>query len=398
VVQDETETKIANRALQRIGATRIGVVNPADTLWTENSKNADEIRSCYHSLRRRELRRNIWTFSVRRAPLRPMDINSKVIVFGTWATGTTYVMQDIVTGSDGKIYQSLVAANLGNDPTSPTNYSKWSLYFGPMVVSEYVGAWNNLATYANADHTVGSDGQVYLSIVAGNLNHNPVGDAGVHWIVATTATPPDNTQPTNPIGNGQGNFSNNSYFIGEMVFTGNLVYYSLVTNNQNFPPNAQWMTFTTAPVIALPNIQYPIGAGPFSDLSTRNVYQLPNGYLKTAPQAPKAGSTLYLGAPGGLSYTDWEFNGNYIVTMSTGVIVFRFAADIQDPTQMDAMFVEGFSACIGMEVEEPIKQSTSKLTVLAGEYKIAMSEARIVNGIEQGPTEPPEDNYIQCRY
>ena len=38
-----TETEVANRGLQRIGAGRI----VAGALWTEDSNNASEIRACY---------------------------------------------------------------------------------------------------------------------------------------------------------------------------------------------------------------------------------------------------------------------------------------------------------------------------------------------------------------
>lgn len=45
--------------------------------------------------------------------------------------------------------------------------------------------WSSLTTYGNGttinDHVVGSDGKVYHSIAAANLNHDPTSDAGVHW-------------------------------------------------------------------------------------------------------------------------------------------------------------------------------------------------------------------------
>jgi hypothetical protein len=65
--------------------------------------------------------------------------------------------------------------------------------------------------------------------------------------------------------------------------------------------------------------------------------------------------------------------------------------------QFDPMFVEGFGSRIALETCEPITQSTEKLKAIAGEYKTFMGEARTVNAIEQGPTEPPEDDYITCR-
>lgn len=380
-----TETEIANRALQRVGAQRIGKLDNTKTLWTEDSKNADEIRACYHMLRRAELRRNCWRFSIRRVALRPMGTNSKIVTFGAWASGTTYALNDVVLGSDGLIYQSKTSSNVGHDPTGP-DYTNWGLYFGSVVASEFVTTWGSGFTYALGDHSVGSDGVVYVSLAAGNLNHNPVGDGGVHWAVAANQTPADTTEATDT-----------SFYAGELVFIGGTVYCSKINSNTDTPPTSNWMTFTTAPSAVVANFVYPIGAGPYSDTTTRNVYQLPNGFLREAPQMPKAGSTHPLGAPSALGYKDWEYNDNYIVTLDTGVTVFRFSADIADATQFDPMFAEGFASRIAFEICEPLTQSTAKLQAIASEYKQFMTEARAVNGIEQGPTEAPEDNYVSDR-
>ena len=63
--------------------------------------------------------------------------------------------------------------------------------------------------------------------------------------------------------------------------------------------------------------QYPIGAGPRRQTTTRNIFRLPSGFLREAPQDPKQGVASYLGAPSGLPYDDWEFEGDYITTMDT---------------------------------------------------------------------------------
>lgn len=382
-----TETAIANRALQRVGAQRIGEINSGDTLWTEDSKNASEIRACYHMLRRSELRRNVWRTSTRRVALRAIATTTKVVAFGLWASGSTYALNDVVTGSDGQIYQSRVASNTAHDPTDPANYAYWSLYFNVLTVTEFVTTWDSSITYAKGDHSVGSDGVVYVSLSANNTNHDPTTDGGVHWGVASAQTPTDNTQATNT-----------SFYAGELVYTGAKLYLSLQNSNTDVPSgSSKWMTMTTAPTLSLPNIIYPLGSGPIGDSTTRNIYQLPNGFLREAPQMPKQGSVLPLGAPAALGYTDWEYSDNYIVTIQSNVIVFRFCADLQDPMTFDAMFCEGLASRIAFEICEPLTQSTAKLQSIAGEYKQFMSEARTVNGIEEGPTEPPEDDYIECR-
>lgn len=371
-----TETQVANRALQRIGPRAI-----ADgALWTEDSQQAAEIRACYHILRRAEQRRNVWTFATRRVALRPIDTNSKAVTFATWSNGTTYAANDIVVGSDGLIYRSLAASNTAHDPTTP-NYAWWDRYYGTTIASEFVTDWSSSITYALGDHAVGTDGTVYISLSAGNLNHNPINDGGVHWDATT-----DDVEETDT-----------SFYAGELVFVGNAVYLSLQNSNEDVPPSSKWLTFTAAPTVALPNIIYPIGAGPFSDTSTRNIYQLPNGYLRTAPQAPKVGSVHFLGAPSALAYTDWEYAEGYIVTTDSGPIVFRFGADVADPAQFDAMFVEGFASRIALEMVQRLTEDKGLLQAIASEYKQFMGEARTVNAIEQGPTQAPEDDYISCR-
>jgi hypothetical protein len=54
-------------------------------------------------------------------------------------------------------------------------------------------------------------------------------------------------------------------------------------------------------------------------------------------------------------------------------------------------------ARIGLEVCERLTQSTAKLSNIGAAYKVFMTEARTVNGIETGAEEPPEDDWLTCR-
>jgi hypothetical protein len=63
----------------------------------------------------------------------------------------------------------------------------------------------------------------------------------------------------------------------------------------------------------------------------------------------------------------------------------------------DDMFCEGLAARMGYEGCEDITQSTEKKQLCAQEYARFMGDARVVNAIETGATEPPEDDYIVCR-
>ena len=120
--------------------------------------------------------------------------------------------------------------------------------------------------------------------------------------------------------------------------------------------------------------------------------------LESGNEDPKAGSTSYLGAPSGLAYRDWEFEGNYIVSRDIGPIMLRFIADVVDVTTYDDMFCEGLACRLAEAVVQPLTQSSAKLQSIAAEYEKFMSEARIKNAIEVGAIEPAEDDYVTCRY
>lgn len=398
-------TAIANRALQRVGAALLA----AGTLSTATSREATQVNTCYDMLRQSELRRNVWTFSTRRTVLRPYNTPSNIvnsgtpnqagvtqmITFGTWATGTTYAQSDIAVGSDGHLYVSLQASNLGKDPTLDTSYAWWTLYFGPDVAQEFVTTYVSTITYAIGNNVIGSDGNPYQSIANSNTGNNPVTDGGVHWATGTAVA----TKVALPTG----------FYSGELMYVGNKLYLSLVNNNTVDPTtnvdfvsgktytNA-WMQMTTAATLSALNFVYPIGAGSLSDTLTRNVYRLPVGFLREAPQMPKQGSYTELGAPTNLPYNDWEYDGHYILSSGTGPLVLRFAADVRDTTLFDPMFAEGFACRIALEIAESLTQSEAKLQIIGQMYAKFMGDAREVNAIEQGPIEQPLDDFLQVRY
>lgn len=42
--------------------------------------------------------------------------------------------------------------------------------------------WSSTTTYILGQIAQGSDDNLYASLLSGNLDHNPVGDGGVHWV------------------------------------------------------------------------------------------------------------------------------------------------------------------------------------------------------------------------
>src|SRR5271166_1492782 len=436
----QTPVDIANRALQHLGGTRI-----SSTLgFTEDSKNAAAMSFAYGKLRRAELRSNLWKFSTRKAVLRPIS-NPTIAVSGMqqlptlvlapaiWASTTNYLNGAIVTDQFNTPWVSTIPNNLGNNPNNSP--FAWDLYVGPtaafpwdttgktayyagdlvytssgagtaniyfslfnnnsdnpatptpwdptityfknqIVVSAAVSyislmdfnlnqtpssavqAWSALTSYSIGNTVYGSDGIVYVSVTNANIGNVPTLDHGLNWTFTGVIQPWTNT------------------FVGGVGST-------------------NWLQLTAALSNTL--IVYPIGTGPVEQASTRNIFRLPANFLREAPQDPKAGSVSYLGAPSGLMYNDWLYEGDWLISRETDLIVYRFVSDFQDVSRMDDLFCEGLAARMAYETCEEITQSTEKLKTCLALYKDVMSRARMVNAVETGAVEPAEDDWITTR-
>ncbi len=358
-----TETDVANRGLQRIGAGRI----VAGGLWTEDSNNASEMRACYDIVRRGELRRNVWRYSIRTEVLRKMTATTKVIFYPDWDSRVKYEQNDRVM-SGNRAWILIKGTSLNEDPAN-RDYSIWTTYFGSTTCDVYAAD----TTYSTGEQVyVGDVG--YISIADENEG-NAVTDIAF-WL---------------PIGIAD-YVQFKVYAAGNRVMSGGVTYVSLVNANElNDPATSptQWAV-TGSQTLRLAAFTVPTSLG-------LNIFRLPWGFLRVAPQMPKQGSYMPLGAPSGLPYSDFDYEGNYFRTIQGGPIALRFAADIEDPDDMDPLFIDGFSARLGVETCEILTQSDKKLSNIGGHYNKFISEARIVNGIETGPTEPPEDVYISLR-
>lgn len=386
-----TPLDIMNRALDIVGANQL-------SSYTDVAPGV-RVVSVYDKLRQYELRRNAWSFAIRRCVLRPISSTSTLITFPAYAAGTTYAIGDIVL-SGGQLWVSKIASNLGNTPgTLPTTLTTlpWDRYFGPKWADQWAsqtspGANNVAVTGYNAGemaYILGAAGvapSLYQSLINDNDAEPDTVDA---WDSATM------------------------YSTGAVVSEGGTNYQSLVNFNlDQQPPNASYWTTSitsstvsgswrkvTGATLTVPTITWPIQAGPVNDTNTsRNVYPLPNGYMRRVNQDPSAGKQAFLGAPTNLFQSDWEYDGAYIVSNQNGAINFRFGADILDVTVMDPMFCEGLAAACGYQVAEAITQAPEKKTAALQNYNRAMSEARLTNAIEQGAEEPPLDDWLRCRF
>lgn len=368
VQEYQTPVDIANVACQHLGVPRI-------TAFSDDSKEASELAFRYDKVRAAELRRNLWVFSTKKAAIRAAGLSTRTWTPPTYSNAITYPVGAVVV-QDGLYWQSRVAGNFNNTPGFESA-GIWEVYFGTrhpdgwdISQAYFAGelvytpiAWVSTTTYASGNQ-VAWNGVIYQSLINSNLGNQPDKSVGTDWSVVVSPT-----------------------------YT---VYLSLQSNNTGVPgTSALWLPVngSTVPLSPL----WPVGSGPSSQTVTLNVYPLPYGFLRDAPQDPKAGSNGYLGAPSGQQYNDWTYNSNFITTVETQPIVLRFGADITNVNRMDPMFCEGLGARLAIECCESITQSEGKLKAAWLSYNTVMKEARQVNGIEQGPTEPPEDEYITVR-
>jgi hypothetical protein len=366
---------IVNRALQHVGAERI--VTLAD-----NSKNANECAFVYHRLRQAELRRNNWDFAIKRRMLYAITLTTMAWTPPTYNPATTYPVGAVVAYDDtygARLYLSNKAGNVGNTPGTDDG---WEDYFGQVTPD----IWASGQSYWAGDVIIAP-----ATVNAGSLV------VGVGYTIATLGTSDFtlvgaafNTVGTQFIATGVGAGT------GTVTGAGTVPYISLLNSNQNAltVPGA-WVAVngTLAPL----ELIYPVGAGPTIQSGTDNVFPLPYGFLRKVNQAPHVGQTSIWGAPSATMITDWLIEGRYMIAPDTGPITFRFVADVTWVPMMDPMFCEGFAARIALEVCEELTQSTEKLTKCAGMYRGAIIEARLVNGIEAGPEQSPEDDFVTCR-
>jgi hypothetical protein len=392
---------ICNRALQHCGARRI----TATTLGTEQSVQSQECTFAYDKLRLAEMERNLWTFAIRRAALRAIDLSTQIITFPVYASGTTYGLGAIVQypTSSGNFWLSNQASNVGNTPGlyQTAGYSgqvAWQQYFGPLTADLW--NWNSAAGATNTTNGNYSAGELVYMVPS-----TPDGTFKLYTALLNNTT----NQPTAV----DAWVNNLLYSSGAVVSYAGTNYQSLINMNLNNTPvnGTIWTTTVTNPTVSgswlqvssptlsyLP-ISFPLTTGPYSDTTSQNAYRLPAGFLRAAPQAPKEGAYRYLGGPSRLIPDDWERNGQYIVSGKTDrLILFRFVADVQDVTLMNNMFCEGLACRIALEVWPRVTQDRPNIAALNSQYRQFMQEARDTNAIEQGPTEQPEDSYITCRY
>jgi len=379
---------ICDRALQHCGAGRLDPV----LRLNDKSKNARETGFAYGKLRRAELEANVWRFATRRTVIRAIDANTMMLAPALWTSTTTYFANSIVADQSGNLWISNIRDNLNNDPIT-TGY--WEPYFGPMTVSLYSSATTPPLAY-----------------FAGELVYIPVGNGTYRTSLSLQNGNTDNPSVATAYD------ATVTYFKNQVVTYSAVPYMSLVDLNTGNTPSTSPTLWTTTFVggigsdkwlqiggVEFPfgvglttlGIIYPLGSGPSTQQATRNVFRLPNGFLRLAPQNPK-GSTTWLGGPAGIVYTDWNLENNYLVTAEYGPISLRFVADVTDVRLMTDMFCEALGYRVAIAVCDILTQSLTQLAAIEKGYGVFRSQAATKNAIEMGYDDPPDDNYVTVRY
>lgn len=433
---------ICNRGLDAIGARNI-------TNFSDASRNSDKCNEVYDKLRQAELRRNTWVFSTRRAALRPIDTTTMVLFPLPYNGDTFYHTGDIASYND-EYYIVLQDMPLGAIPPTDANgqvAETWDNYFGPLTVDVWVNpnsttntpggisyhageivylapgngtfsaflslvddnsddpleavAWATGTSYVKGQLVLGTNNTIYQSQFSLNNSTNPVIDAAAtSWLIGTTYGAGAYVYYTDgqiyqslSAGNVGHLPTNTTYWLGLGMWSG---AWSATIDPQPVASSSKWH-FLSCNLQPL-TIVFPLGCGPLSQTTTRNLFMLPNNFLMTAAAEDQLGNKV---SPYGAMQPmaqDYVFEGRFFISQAPFTVVMRFISDFQNVTLMEAMFCEGLAARIGFELCETLTQDGAKKASCERTYDRVMGEARTVNAIEVGPVLETQDEFITVRY
>ena len=154
---------------------------------------------------------------------------------------------------------------------------------------------------------------------------------------------------------------------------------------------AHFWKFATART-ALPALTTPPAFG------YNNAFQLPSDYLRVVAVgdfAPGAVDRWFYYT--GTDNSEYQIEGQTIVTDFAAPLNLRYMRRITDPTQFDANFVEAFACKLAIELCETLTSSSSKKADCARSYQMAISNALRANAIEQPPEPQTSGTWLMAR-
>lgn len=120
-------------------------------------------------------------------------------------------------------------------------------------------------------------------------------------------------------------------------------------------------------------------------------YPLPADCLRVLMPHPQSDSVQYDGK------VDWKIEGRSILSDQAGPLKITYLADVTDPEQFDAAFVDTFAARLAAEVSMRLTGSAEKRKLALEEYRMSLLEARRVNAFEQFSIERPMGDWEIAR-
>lgn len=181
-----------------------------------------------------------------------------------------------------------------------------------------------------------------------------------------------------------------TYYVGELVTSSSVQYISIVNGNVGNSPSSspsQWLPLTTqgtATTLYVPTpVPYTQSAG-----SGYGLFYLPARFLRLAAQDPKIAGVSNQAMTAGQQWSDFDIEDQFLITSVASPLVLRFAADIELLPYMDPLFCEGLAARLGKEIA--IRLEPSKEGSCMEAYSLSINEARMINAIELGNTDPPD--------
>lgn len=246
-------------------------------------------------------------------------------------------------------------------------------------------AWAIGTTYGVAS-VVASGGQLWISPQASNVGNLPGVDS-THWLLYTGGLSAD------------AHSLSVTYQIGDLAVTSSQVFFSLTNGNLNHATSdtANWAPQGAATAVSAAILE-PLGLSTNSLTTARSIFRLPANFMRMTFQDPKAANNPVLNTSGGIQFLDWAFEGNYFTSAtSTLPVIFRFGGDTCYAPDFDDLFGEALGCRIGYELCEALTGNKEKKDACKERYGVTIAEARLVNSIEVGSTEPLEEDFIGPR-
>jgi hypothetical protein len=233
-------------------------------------------------------------------------------------------------------------------------------------------AWAIGSSFDLNDIVLYTDGLLYISLLNTNVGNVPT-TATTKWSLYTgpiTASLYDSTL---------------IYYPGELIFTAGPVTYIVLTQTAagDVPADGtEFHIFNGAGAVTT-------AATPYRKPLTMRTFGFvqPRDFLRLAPIDPR----YSMAAP------DYLFESGAIISNDPGPLNWRYVRDVIDTTLFDDLFVTALAASVAMKICEEVTQSTAKLTTISALYEKALYEARVADGIESGPIETEEDDWITVR-